>query len=147
MMLLKLHVCLRCYDFSVFFFFKQKTAYEMRISDWSSDVCSSDLPDPGIKYVLRGWPYEGKPARYNLQVGDMHVRNVPTNIRGYGDVTEYDGNSIFIFDVAGLCLAHLGHLHPKLTPGHIPDICPIPVLFLPVAGGSPLNISPMTEGL
>src|SRR3546814_3709255 len=29
--------------FVVFFFFKQKTAYEMRISDWSSDVCSSDL--------------------------------------------------------------------------------------------------------
>src|SRR3546814_3998807 len=28
---------------SVYFFFKQKTAYEMRISDWSSDVCSSDL--------------------------------------------------------------------------------------------------------
>src|SRR3546814_3667587 len=31
--------------FFVFFFFKQKTAYEMRISDWSSDVCSSDLVD------------------------------------------------------------------------------------------------------
>src|SRR3546814_4950845 len=30
----------------VFFFFKQKTAYEMRISDWSSDVCSSDLQGP-----------------------------------------------------------------------------------------------------
>src|SRR3546814_2280271 len=30
-------------DFLVVFFFKQKTAYEMRISDWSSDVCSSDL--------------------------------------------------------------------------------------------------------
>src|SRR3546814_5042750 len=30
---------------SFLFFFKQKTAYEMRISDWSSDVCSSDLPD------------------------------------------------------------------------------------------------------
>src|SRR3546814_5565172 len=29
-----------------FFLFKQKTAYEMRISDWSSDVCSSDLPSP-----------------------------------------------------------------------------------------------------
>src|SRR3546814_5529520 len=29
---------------SFFFFFKQKTAYELRISDWSSDVCSSDLP-------------------------------------------------------------------------------------------------------
>src|SRR3546814_14446088 len=35
-----------CYSFVFFFFFKQKTAYEMRISDWSSDVCSSDLPEP-----------------------------------------------------------------------------------------------------
>src|SRR3546814_11043008 len=32
------------------FFFKQKTAYEMRISDWSSDVCSSDLPKPGVVF-------------------------------------------------------------------------------------------------
>src|SRR3546814_3465850 len=32
-----------CYICICFFFFKQKTAYEMRISDWSSDVCSSDL--------------------------------------------------------------------------------------------------------
>src|SRR3546814_6605505 len=39
-------VCFSCRWFSCglfFFFFKQKTAYEMRISDWSSDVCSSDL--------------------------------------------------------------------------------------------------------
>src|SRR3546814_3972233 len=35
-----------CFLF-VFFFFKQKTAYEVRISDWSSDVCSSDLAEPG----------------------------------------------------------------------------------------------------
>src|SRR3546814_5711878 len=35
---------MRCLFFSDIFFFKQKTAYEMRISDWSSDVCSSDLP-------------------------------------------------------------------------------------------------------
>src|SRR3546814_7198195 len=34
---------MRCCSMYVFFFFKQKTAYEMRISDWSSDVCSSDL--------------------------------------------------------------------------------------------------------
>src|SRR3546814_7330134 len=33
------------------FFFKQKTAYEMRISDWSSDVCSSDLPDRGERVL------------------------------------------------------------------------------------------------
>src|SRR3546814_1639606 len=34
-----------------FFFFKQKTAYEMRISDWSSDVCSSDLAEAGIAFA------------------------------------------------------------------------------------------------
>src|SRR3546814_9278231 len=36
----------KCKCCSCFFFFKQKTAYEMRISDWSSDVCSSDLQVP-----------------------------------------------------------------------------------------------------
>src|SRR3546814_2111297 len=37
----------------MFFFFKQKTAYEMRISDWSSDVCSSDLhPGEGLRALL-----------------------------------------------------------------------------------------------
>src|SRR3546814_19221642 len=43
-----------CYSFN-FFFFKQKTAYEMRISDWSSDVCSSDL--------LRAARTSGPPGR------------------------------------------------------------------------------------
>src|SRR3546814_6556154 len=37
-----------------FFFFKQKTAYEMRISDWSSDVCSSDLPFEFVVLVVMG---------------------------------------------------------------------------------------------
>src|SRR3546814_1767655 len=37
----------------VFFFFKQKTAYEMRISDWSSDVCSSDLTTLEFKSIVR----------------------------------------------------------------------------------------------
>src|SRR3546814_7249599 len=40
----------RCF----FFFFKQKTAYEMRISDWSSDVCSSDLRGAGTLAVVAG---------------------------------------------------------------------------------------------
>src|SRR3546814_19399255 len=41
------------FSYSNFFFFKQKTAYEMRISDWSSDVCSSDL---GLHFDRRGLP-------------------------------------------------------------------------------------------
>src|SRR3546814_6995886 len=43
--------------FVLLFFFKQKTAYEMRISDWSSDVCSSDLGDPSLKSE-RSWGAE-----------------------------------------------------------------------------------------
>src|SRR3546814_9283165 len=40
-----------CYVHTMFvFFFKQKTAYEMRISDWSSDVCSSDLLDAHMRH-------------------------------------------------------------------------------------------------
>src|SRR3546814_5466109 len=39
-----------------FFFFKQKTAYEMRISDWSSDVCSSDLPVRALRHGMAGTP-------------------------------------------------------------------------------------------
>src|SRR3546814_7660783 len=50
-------VVLSC--FCIFFFFKQKTAYEMRISDWSSDVCSSDLAGG---YEKGGTKAEG-PAR------------------------------------------------------------------------------------
>src|SRR3546814_7623427 len=43
-----------CDSFGLFFFFKQQTAYEMRISDWSSDVCSSDLAagEPGMRVAL-----------------------------------------------------------------------------------------------
>src|SRR3546814_2894794 len=48
-----------CYDrwmySKFFFFFKQKTAYEMRISDWSSDVCSSDLSSALIEDARRDW--------------------------------------------------------------------------------------------
>src|SRR3546814_6355108 len=40
-----------CFYITYFFFFKQKTAYEMRISDWSSDVCSSDLLEPDVVLV------------------------------------------------------------------------------------------------
>src|SRR3546814_3389669 len=49
-----------------FFFFKQKTAYEMRISDWSSDVCSSDLRDGAFRdprpAIARQPGEEGAPA-------------------------------------------------------------------------------------
>src|SRR3546814_15587735 len=48
----------------IFFFFKQKTAYEMRISDWSSDVCSSDL------YSRQGRSCHSRRLCRHRQVGD-----------------------------------------------------------------------------
>src|SRR3546814_18257867 len=45
-----------------FFFFKQKTAYEMRISDWSSDVCSSDLPAASARRDVESRSAPSKPV-------------------------------------------------------------------------------------
>src|SRR3546814_3100311 len=56
--------------YCVFFFFKQKTAYEMRISDWSSDVCSSDLAD--ATHVA------GRMLSQRLAIGPSHARDVET---------------------------------------------------------------------
>src|SRR3546814_3013551 len=53
----------------IFFFFKQKTAYEMRISDWSSDVCSSDLEKPHV-YVPAGEAPPAELVTEDIEVGD-----------------------------------------------------------------------------
>src|SRR3546814_1490275 len=49
---------------SIFFFFKQKTAYEMRISDWSSDLCSSDLLTPAAETAMRDYLRKNRGDRY-----------------------------------------------------------------------------------
>src|SRR3546814_5294759 len=63
----------------VFFFFKQKTAYEMRISDWSSDVCSSDLIGGQPHWRANvSTTYETGPARISLTgryVGGGNINN------------------------------------------------------------------------
>src|SRR3546814_17074083 len=69
-----------------FFFFKQKSAYEMRISDWSSDVCSSDLPRARkeapfdyaacAKEVVKQWGVEGlAPFRTTTAARDVGHRS------------------------------------------------------------------------
>src|SRR3546814_19196493 len=56
------------------FFFKQKTAYEMRISDWSSDVCSSDLPDEAEEED-RQRHQEGQPLTAAPEAPEEHARD------------------------------------------------------------------------
>ena len=104
-------------------------------------------PDPEIPYVLRGWDHDGKgPADYKLTVKDVIVRNVTTDIRGWG-APEADGNSIFIFEVADLCIGHLGHLHHKLTEQHYAKIGRLDIVMAPVDGTMTLNIQDMIEVL
>ncbi len=107
----------------------------------------SRAPDPRIKHVLPGWNPNGGPAEHDLLVGDVHVRNIPTNIRdGSGGTREF-GNSIFVFEVAGLCIAHLGHLHHTLTVQQLGQIGQMDVLLVPVDGGMTLDLDGMTEVL
>lgn len=109
----------------------------------------SDDPDPGIKTIMRGWnPTGGEAPQWDRQVGDVRVRNVVTNIRQWsGDATIRDGNSIFVFETADLCIAHLGHLHHTLTPEHLRQLGRIDVVLVPVDGSYTLDIGGMMEVL
>ena len=99
------------------------------------DTHYTDFPDPNIKHVLRGWNPKGGYAAYNLQLADVLIRNVPTNIRSFsGDGTELFGNSIFIFELAGLCIGHLGHLHHELTDQQLGQIGQLDVVLVPADG-------------
>lgn len=108
----------------------------------------TDSPDSGIAHVLRGWATEyGKPVRHDAQIKDVRVRNVPTNIRDFGGGTERHGNSIFVFEVANLCIAHLGHLHHTLTQQQLNEIGRIDAVMVPVDGTFTLDLDGMVEVL
>ena len=104
----------------------------------------SDTPDPGIEHVLRGWNPDGGAARHALVLDDVYIRNVPTDIRRFGAL-EADGNSIFIFEVAGLCIGHLGHLHHHLEDAHYGAIGRLDIVMVPVDGGMTLSLDRMSE--
>ena len=103
----------------------------------------TDAPDPAIKFVLRGWNDDGSQATHDLSFQDVRVRNVPTNIRDWAGGTERYGNSIFVFEVAQLCIAHLGHLHHTLTKQQLDDIGRLDVVLAPVDGTYTLDLDGM----
>lgn len=103
-------------------------------------------PDPGIEYVLHGWSDEaGTKAEHRLVIEDTYIRNVTSDIRNYGGGMHADGNSIFIFEVAGLCIGHLGHLHQELSEGQYAEIGRLDVLMVPVDGGLTMGAQSMSR--
>jgi L-ascorbate metabolism protein UlaG (beta-lactamase superfamily) len=108
----------------------------------------ADFPDPAIKHVLRGWgATPDEPARHDITVRDVRVRNVPTNIRDWRGGTERHGNSIFIFETANMCIAHLGHLHHTLNQQQLNEIGRVDLVFVPVDGNMTLDLDGMIEVL
>ena len=116
-------------------------------------MCSSDLtlfPDPRIPHVLHGWNNDGSPARINERIGDVLIRNVTTDIRRYfmddsSSEMIKDGNSIFIFEVAGLCIGHLGHLHQKLDDSHFAAIGRLDIVMVPIDGTYTMSLDGISE--
>jgi L-ascorbate metabolism protein UlaG (beta-lactamase superfamily) len=104
-------------------------------------------PDPAIRHVLHGWGEGDQPAKHELEILDVYIRNVVTNIRDWSGGTIYSQNSIFVFEIGGLCIAHLGHLHHTLTPAHLDAMGRIDVVLVPVDGSFTLNTDGMVEVL
>jgi L-ascorbate metabolism protein UlaG (beta-lactamase superfamily) len=108
------------------------------------------VPDPRIPHVLHGWGEHGEPAKIALRRSDVFIRNVTTDIRRYfGDDSSAemirDGNSIFIFEVAGLCIGHLGHLHHKLDDSHFAAIGRLDIVMVPIDGTYTMSLDGISE--
>jgi L-ascorbate metabolism protein UlaG (beta-lactamase superfamily) len=104
------------------------------------DTHFTNHPDPAIRYVLRGWDTGEGAAHWDLTYRDMRVRNVPTNVRNWSTGgTEFNGNSIFVFETADLCIAHLSHLQHTLAPEQLAALGQIDVLIPMVDGAYSLS--------
>ena len=108
------------------------------------------FPDPRIPHVLHGWGDDGQPAKISERIGDVFIRNVTTDIRRYfGDSSGTDmikdGNSIFIFEVAGLCIGHLGHLHVRLDDLHFAAIGRLDIVMVPIDGTYTMSLDGISE--
>jgi L-ascorbate metabolism protein UlaG (beta-lactamase superfamily) len=105
------------------------------------------FPDPAIPHVLPGWGEFGKGIEHHLDLGEMLVRNVSTDIRSRYSGIEENGNSIFVFEVGGLCIGHLGHLHHVPNDEQFAALGRLDVVMAPVDGGMTMPLPEMIEVL
>lgn len=104
-------------------------------------------PDPAIPHALNGWgAVYGEGIEHYLDLGEMVIRNVSTDIRS-GSGVEPKGNSIFVFEVEGLCIGHLGHLHHEPDESQYAALGRLDVVMAPVDGGLTLPLPVMIKTL
>lgn len=101
------------------------------------------FPDPAIPHALPGWGEFGRGIDHRVDLGEVLVRNVSTDIRSQFSGTETNGNSVFIFEVAGLCIGHLGHLHHEPNDEQYAAIGRLDVVMAAVDGGSTVDLPTM----
>ena len=104
-------------------------------------------PDPAIPHVLPGWGPFGEGIDHRLDLGEVLVRNVSTDIRSAFAGVEPRGNSIFVFEMAGLCIGHLGHLHHAPDAEQYAALGRLDVVMAPVDGGLTLDLPTMISVL
>jgi L-ascorbate metabolism protein UlaG (beta-lactamase superfamily) len=126
---------------------KPRVVPEIVTMNKAHDTHHTNSPEPEIRHVLRGWNPAGGAILHDVTLQDVRVRNIPTNIRGWDGGTAVYGNSIFIIEVAGLCIAHLGHLHHTLTVQQLGQIGQMDVVMVPVDGSYTLDLEGMVEVL
>ncbi|MCX8225970.1 MAG: MBL fold metallo-hydrolase [Sulfitobacter sp.] len=100
----------------------------------------TQFPDPAIPHILPGWGEFGQGIDHSLDLGEVLIRNVSTDIRSQFAGIEEKGNSIFIFEMAGLCIGHLGHLHHEPDAAQYAAIGRLDVVMAPVDGGYTLDL-------
>ncbi|MEL6995506.1 MAG: MBL fold metallo-hydrolase [Pseudomonadota bacterium] len=115
------------------------TMNKAHVTHWTA------FPDPAIPNVLPGWGEDyGSGIEHYVDLGDMVVRNVNTDVVSPFTIEkEPNANSIFVFEVAGLCIGHLGHLHHEPTPEQYAALGRIDVVMAPVDGGFTMPLDQM----
>lgn len=99
----------------------------------SHHLHSSFTLDEALTRAFRGWDPKGGLSRVDARVKDLHLFSVPTNISEVGGV-KTNTNSIFVVEVARLCIAHLGNLTHLLNREQLDALGRIDVLFISIDG-------------
>ena len=91
-------------------------------------------PDENIKHVLQGWAKDGEPSRHYVRINDTIVRNITTDFTSEATGFRPDENSIFVYEMDGLCIGHLGQLHNYPSEEQLAEIGRLDVMMMPISG-------------